>query len=74
MRYSVGDRVEAFIPQADDPDHQYHGKTGEVVDVFEDDLSEELDNPSRGFIYTVEFEDSDLGRADFRFEDLDPVD
>lgn len=70
MKYCTGDRVEAYIPLADDPDHRYHGKTGKVVDVLADDLSQSLDTPDRGFIYTVEFDDPELDSADFRFTDL----
>ncbi|ELY58348.1 hypothetical protein C493_07224 [Natronolimnohabitans innermongolicus JCM 12255] len=72
--FSVGDRVEAYIPKPDDPEHRYHGKTGRVVDILEDDLSDVMDNPSRGNIYTVEFDDPSLDSADFRFDDLQTPD
>lgn len=70
MKYGVGDRVQVYIPRADDPEHRYHGRTGEVVDVFEDDLSDILDNPCRGYLYTVDFEDPELEPTDFRYDDL----
>lgn len=73
MEYSVGDRVEVYIPRADDPDHQYHGTVGKVVDVFEDDLSDVIGNPSRGYLYTVTFDDPALEPADFRYDDLQPA-
>ena len=71
MKYDIGDRVEAYIPKVDDPDRRYHGKKGEVVEVLEDGLSQALDTPDRGFIYTIEFDDPDLGSADFRSSDLE---
>ena len=70
MKYCTGDRVEAYIPLADDPVHRYHGKTGEVIEVLADDLSQSLDTPGRGFIYTVEFDEPGLEPADFRASDL----
>ena len=73
MKYCTGDRVEAYIPVANDPDHRYHGKEGEVVDVLEDDLSQAFDTPGRGFIYTVEFDEVGLEPADFRPSDLQKV-
>lgn len=70
MRYFTGDRVEAYIPMADDPDHRYHGETGEVLKVLNDDLSQAFDTSDRGFLYTVEFDNPGLESADFRFSDL----
>lgn len=72
MEYDVGDRVEVYLPRADDPDHRYHGKAGEVVDVFEDDLADVTRNPSRGYLYTVRFDDPALEPTDFRYDDLQP--
>lgn len=74
MPYQVGDRVHVYIPRADDPDHRYHGETGEVVDVFEDELDEVTDNPERGYLYTVQFDDPELETVDFRYDDLQPPD
>lgn len=70
MSYSVGDEVEVYIPRGSDPDHRYHGETGEVVDVLEDQLSEALETPERGYLYTVEFDSPEIDEADFRGDDL----
>jgi len=74
MEYSIGDEVQVYIPRGDDPDHHYHGKTGEVVDKLEDQLSETTGNPSGGYLYTIKFNDSDLQPADFRYNDLQTPD
>lgn len=74
MEYSVGDRVQVYLPRADDPDHQYHGELGEIADVIEDDLSAVTDNPSRGYLYTVAFDDPELDAVDFRYDDLQTPD
>jgi len=70
MEFVKGERVEIYIPTPDDPEHRYHGKTGVIVDVFEDDLSSVTGNPSRGRLYTVAFEDAELDKAEFRYDDL----
>lgn len=74
MDFTEGDQVEVYIPTPDDPEHRYHGKTGEIVDVFEDDLSDVTGNPSRGCLYTVAFEDPELDTADFRYDNLQQPD
>jgi hypothetical protein len=74
MEYSIGDEVQVYIPKADDPDHQYHGEVGEIVDVLDDQLSELSGNPSRGELYTIKFEDTELATADFRYDDLEKPD
>ena len=66
--------VEVYIPIRDDPDHRYHGKQGEVIDTLEDDLGTSFENTVRGVIYTVRFNDPNLETADFRYDDLQPVD
>lgn len=73
-KYNEGDMVEVYIPIPDDPDHGYHGKTGEIVDILKDDLSDVTDSPSRGFLYTVAFDDPELDTVDFRYDDLHPPD
>lgn len=74
MAFDVGDRVQAHIPRADDVDHRYHGEVGEITDIFTDELSDVMGNPSRGYIYTVAFDDPALEPADFRYDDLQPPD
>lgn len=72
VEYSEGDQVEVYIPTPDDPDHRYHGKTGEIVGVLEDDLADVTSNPSRGHLYTVAFDDPELDTIDFRYDDIHP--
>ena len=74
MSYAVGDRVRVSIPEADDPDHRYHGAVGEVEEVLQDDLSGVTGDPRDDFLYLVAFEDEALGRMSFRHHDLRMVD
>lgn len=67
------DRVQVIIPAPHDPDHQYHQKTGTVIDVYQDDLSGITSDPRHDYLYTVDFEDDDLGSMDFRYDDLVPL-
>ena len=42
-RFEVGDRVRVDIPDRGDPDFgRYHGRTGEVIEVIEDEDRESL--------------------------------
>ncbi|MDZ7701653.1 MAG: hypothetical protein U5J98_06060 [Halobacteriales archaeon] len=70
MSYQVGDRVSVAIPDAADPDHRYHGETGRIEEVFQDDLSGITDDPRDDFLYRVAFDDEALGRMSFRHHDL----
>lgn len=70
LQNDIEDEVQVYIPQANDPDHRYHGVIGEIVDVFEDVLAEITGNPSNGHLYTVEFDESELDTADFRYDDF----
>lgn len=72
MEYEIGDEVQVYLPLPDDPDHRYHGKVGEIVDVFEDELSEVTGNPSQSYLYTVDFDDPSLDVTDFRYDDIHP--
>ena len=71
MRYDIGDRVQVNIPNPDDPDHNYHGKPGEITDIFEDDLSGLTGDPEHDFLYTVDFHVESLEKSDFRYDDLE---
>ena len=37
MYLSEGDRVRIDIPDEDDPDFQWHGEHGVIIDIIEDD-------------------------------------
>lgn len=70
-RFKVGDEVRIDIPDTDDPDFRlYHGRTGEIVDVIEDDAGRETGDERDSYLFEVEFED---GEGDhFRWRDLRP--
>lgn len=70
MSYQVGDRVRVAIPDASDPDHRYHGKTGRIEEVLQDDLSQITGDPRDDFLYRVRFDDDSLGKMSFRHHDL----
>lgn len=69
--YGLGDRVRIIIPDASDPDHQYHGKVGTVVEINMDCLGGLTGNPDDSYIYTIELDDEELGIMDFRYRDLE---
>lgn len=73
MNYEIGDQVEVYIPLGNDPDHRYHGETGEITNIFEDNLDEILETPGRGHIYTVKFDNPDIDTAEFRYTDLEKI-
>lgn len=71
--YQVGDEIRVDIPDPSDSDHRYHGETGTIVDVSEDDLGGLTGQPRDDYLYTVEFDDSTFGTMDFRHDDLQSV-
>ena len=73
MSYQVGDRVRVQIADPSDPDHRYHGETGRIEEVLEDDLSGVTGDSRDDFLYRVEFDDESLGRMSFRHHDLRSV-
>lgn len=65
------DRVRIDIPDEADPDYDiYHGKHGQVIDIFSDEAGLVTGDESDSIIYRIEFEDSTW--ADFRSRDLRP--
>lgn len=70
-RFEVGDRVRADLPDVDDPDHdQYHGRQGEVVQIFEDSADVFSGDERDRILYRIEFENGEI--SDFRWRDLRP--
>ena len=70
-RFEVGDRVRVDIPDTADADFdRYHGQTGEVVEVIEDDAGEHTGDERDSYLFGVEFENGD--RDHFRWRDLRP--
>jgi hypothetical protein len=71
--YGLGETVRVDIPDPDDPDHKYHGKVGVIKAVYADDLGLLTGNPEDDSLYTVVFDEDDLGTMDFRYQDLESV-
>lgn len=71
-RFGVGDRVQVDIPDTDDPDFdRYHGRTGTIVEIIEDDAGEHTGDERDGYLFHVEFTDEEVG--EFRWRDLRPA-
>lgn len=70
-RFDVGDWVRIDIPDMDDPDFdRYHGRTGEIVEVIEDEAGEHTGDKRDSYLFEVEFENGDSDH--FRWRDLRP--
>ena len=67
--FETGDRVRVDIPDKTDPDFEWHGKHGTVVDVLEDDANKLTGNTDDGRIYRIELEHEDV-QIDLRQQDL----
>ena len=72
-KFNIGDRVRVTISDPDDVDHKFDQKIGVISNIEEDELSDVTGDPSHNYIYTVEFEDEDLGTMNFRYDDLESV-
>ena len=71
-RFEVGDRVRIDIPDRDDPDFDaYHDRTGEVVELIEDDAGEVTGDERDSYLFGVEFQNGETEH--FRWRDLRPV-
>lgn len=71
-RFEVGDCVRVDIPDRDDPDFdRYHGRTGEVIEVIEDEAGQATGDERDSYLFAVEFENSDSDH--FRWRDLRPA-
>lgn len=72
-KFNIGDRVRVTIPDSDDVDHKFDQEVGVISNIEKDELSGVTRDPSHDYIYTVEFEDEDLGTMKFRYDDLESV-
>lgn len=54
-------------------DNQYHGKTGEIIDVQFDDAGSITGNPEDNFTYTVKLDNGETPKIHFRRHDLKKV-
>lgn len=69
-QYEVGDLVRVDIPDESDPDFEYHGEVGEVIEIIEDDAGLETGDERDSYIFAVEIES---GVGHFRWRDLRPA-
>lgn len=71
-RFEVGDRVRIDIPDTDDPDFdRYHGRTGKVHEVIEDDAGEATGDERDSYLFAVKFDHGETEH--FRWRDLRPA-
>ena len=70
-RFEIGDEVRIDIPDTEDPDFStYHGRTGKISDIIEDDAGRETGDERDSYLFEVEFEE---GKSEhFRWRDLRP--
>ena len=70
-RFEQGDNVRIDIPDTDDPDFdRYHGRTGKIHEVIEDDAGEATGDERDSYLFAVKF---DYGETEhFRWRDLRP--
>lgn len=71
MVFETGDRVRVDIPDQSDPDFQFHGELGEVVDIIEDDAGLETGDDRDSVIIRVQLSEDQV--MDFRWRDLRPL-
>jgi len=67
--FEIGDRVRVDIPDETDPDFEWHGKHGIVVEVLEDDADELTGDAADGRIYRIDLENAET-QLDLRQQDL----
>ncbi len=71
-RFSIGERVRVDIPNQDDPDFErLHGRTGEIVDLIEDDAGQSTGDERDSILYRVEIADGET--VDLRWRDVRPM-
>ena len=69
--FGVGDRVRLDITDTTDPDFDWHGQHGSVVDVLEDDAGVVTGEDRDGRLYRIDLDDHDQ-TLDFRHRDPRP--
>lgn len=71
-RFDVGDAVRVDIPDETDPDFEpFHGETGVVVRLLEDDAGWQTGDGRDNVLYRVDINDGE--KMDFRWRDLRPA-
>lgn len=72
-RFDVGDRVRIDIPDETDPDYErYHGQSGRVTEILEDDAEHHTGDDRDSYLFAVELDNGETGH--FRWRDLRPDD
>ena len=71
MYFREGDRVRVDIPDEDDPDFQWHGEHGVIIDIIEDDVGLATRDDRDSVIYRIVLDDHDI-TIDARWRDLRP--
>ena len=70
--FEAGDRVQLDITDTTDPNFDWHGEHGRIVNVFEDDAGEVTVDDQDNRLYRVELDEYDQ-RLDVRHCDLRPL-
>ncbi len=65
-----GDCVRIDIPNRGDPDFQYHGEHGEVIEILQDDAGASTGDERDSYIYRVRLASGT--QVDMRWRDLRP--
>lgn len=71
--YSVGDRIKLILDKERSPDNQWHGKTGEIIDISFDDAASVTGNPEDNFMYKIRLAEGEVPDIHFRRKDLEKV-
>lgn len=69
--FEPGDRIRVDITDETDPDFDYHGEHGEIVEVLEDDAGEVTGDDRDSRLYRVDLNDYNH-TLDLRGRDLRP--
>jgi ribosomal protein L21E len=69
--FEPGDRVRLDITDTTDPDFEWHGQHGQVVEVLEGDAGEVTGDDRDSRLYRVDLDDHDQ-TLDLRHRDLRP--
>jgi ribosomal protein L21E len=72
--YQKGDQVKLILDKERSPDNQYHGKTGEIIDVSFDDAGSVTGDPEDNFMYKVKLDNGEVPDLHFRRQDLTKID
>lgn len=73
-RFEVRDNVRIDITDMADQDfdrYRYHGRAGEIVNIFEDDADEQTGDERDAYLFEVEFVNGEY--AQLRWRDIRPV-